>query len=98
MSFLSNVFFSIAKLVEIIITIYMWMVIIRVVLSWINVSSYNQIVRFIIQITEPVLQKTRALVPSFGGLDFSPMIVIFGLYMIRSFLVSVLVKIAHGLS
>ena len=66
--------------------IYSWILIIRVVMSWMNVNPYNPIVRIIYAITEPVLAPIRRALPSLGGLDFSPMIVLIVIILLRSIL------------
>ena len=66
--------------------IYSWILIIRVVMSWMNVNPYNPIVRIIYAITEPVLAPIRRALPSLGGLDFSPMIVLIAIILLRSIL------------
>ncbi|NIR51811.1 YggT family protein [candidate division KSB1 bacterium] len=98
MFMLSSIFLSIAKLIDFVITLYIWLVIIRVILSWISVNLYNPFVRFLLQITEPMLSRIRRWVPDLGGLDISPVILIFGLYLIRSILVAVLEDLAFTLS
>jgi len=79
----------------------MWIIMIRALLSWVNPDPYNQIVRFIHYVTEPVLYRVRALIPiNFGGMDFSPIVVILGIYFLDTFLVNSLYRIAdmflHG--
>ncbi|HEC25635.1 MAG TPA: YggT family protein [bacterium] len=61
-----------------ILTVYMWIIIIKALLSWVNPDPYNQIVRLINDITEPVLNKVRLILPLGTSLafDFSPIIVI----------------------
>ena len=46
----------------------------RVLLSWISVNRDNQLVELLYEITEPILGPIRRVVPSFGGLDLSPML------------------------
>jgi len=75
----------------------MYVVIARVIISWIRVDPYNQIVQFIYKITEPALQLVRQYVPSLGGLDLSPIIVIILLQFLRSFLVQSLFDLANSL-
>ena len=62
----------------------------RFILSWIRPDPYHPtwgpIMRFVYQATEPLLQPIRKLLPSSGGLDFSPMILLLGLYFIRQLL------------
>ncbi|MFQ5708659.1 MAG: YggT family protein [bacterium] len=95
---IANLFLAIANLLDIVLTLYMWMVIVRAVLSWINPDPYNPIVQLLIRSTEPALRRIRAFVPSFGGLDLSPMILILGLYLAESFLVSTFRDLALAIS
>lgn len=93
----ANFFTAIANLLNIVCTLYMYVVIARVIISWIRVDPYNQIVQFIYKITEPALQMVRQYVPSLGGLDLSPIIVIILLQFLRSFLVQSLFDLANSL-
>lgn len=98
MSLLSNIFFSLARLLELSISVYTWLVIIRVILSWSNVGPHNEFVRLLIRVTEPVLGQIRKVVPNFSGLDISPIILIFGLYLLKSVLAGILRNLAISLS
>ena len=55
--------------------LYSYVVLIRVILSWLNPNPFNPIVRFIYVVTEPVLAPVRRVLPPIGGLDFSPIVV-----------------------
>jgi YggT family protein len=55
----------------------------RVILSWIFPRGQDPLSRFLFVITEPILQPVRKLLPNFGMLDLSPMIVIFVLYFVK---------------
>ena len=60
-------------------SLYRWIIIIRVVISWINPDPYNPIVRFLRSITDPALDGLRRFVPRFlwsTGLDFTPLLLI----------------------
>lgn len=94
--FILGYFFSaVATVIHMALWIYMWLVIIRALLSWVNPDPYNQIVRFIYNVTEPVLYRIRALLPiNLGGIDLSPIIVILGVYFLDGFLVKILYRIA----
>lgn len=92
---IGNLFLAIAKLLDIVITLYIWIVIIRVILSWVNVDPYNPFVQFLIKITEPALSWIRRFVPNLGGLDISPMILILGLYLAEAFLVNTFRDLAY---
>ncbi|MFQ6083193.1 MAG: YggT family protein [Candidatus Aminicenantia bacterium] len=69
---------------------YMWIIIIRAVLSWVYPNPYHPLVRTLYYLTEPVLQPCRRIVPPYklGGIDISPIIVIFLILFIDSFLVT----------
>lgn len=74
------------RLLDTLIQLYVLAVIVRVILSWVSVDPYNPFVQFLIKITEPVLRKIRQVIPPLGGIDLSPMILIFGLYILRNLL------------
>jgi YggT family protein len=94
----SNFLIAIAKVLDIVLTIFMWIVIARAVLSWVSPDPYNPIVRFIHQVTEPVLSQIRRRIPvSFGGIDFSPILVFLAIIFLQQFVVSSLLKMAQTL-
>ena len=83
---------------DIVLTIFMWIVIARAVLSWVSPDPYNPIVRFIHQVTEPVLYQIRRRIPvSFGGIDFSPILVFLAIIFLQQFVVNSLLKMAQTL-
>ncbi len=86
-----------AQLINFILTAYMWIIVGRVVVSWVNADPYNPIVRFLYQLTEPVLSKIRGMLPlAVGGVDFSPMVLILVIMFLQNFLVQTLKQIALG--
>jgi len=85
---------ALANLVNLVLVVYMWIIIARAVISWVNPDPYNPIVRFLHRVTEPVLRPVRDRLPIAMGLDLSPMVVLLGLYFLREFLVPVLHRIA----
>ncbi|MBI2963800.1 MAG: YggT family protein [Deltaproteobacteria bacterium] len=89
MFLLSNFLIAAASVLGLLITLYTYVIIARAILSWVSPDPYNPIVRFLYNITEPVLYRVRRTVPFayVGGLDFSPLIVLLGLYFLRAFLV-----------
>ena len=89
---------AIAKILDLILLCFMWIVIARAVLSWVNPDPFNPIVRFIQNITEPVLYRIRTFLPdSFGGIDLSPIIVFLGVIFLRTFVVSSLFRFSSSL-
>lgn len=87
-----------AKVVDIVLLCFMWIVIVRAVLSWVNPDPYNPIVRFIHNVTEPVLYRIRQFLPvSLGGIDLSPIIVFLLIIFLRTFIVSSLFRLSETL-
>jgi len=86
---------AIAVVLNYVLHFYMWIVIARAVLSWVNPDPYNPIVRFIHNVTEPVLYRIRTKIPlDFGGIDFSPIIVILGIIFLQNFVVTSLLRMS----
>ena len=76
MPLISNFLSACAIVIDWVLKIYMWVLIARVVLSWVSPDPYNPIVRFIHNLTEPILYQIRRRLPMvYGGLDLSPLIV-----------------------
>jgi len=91
----ANLIMALAKILSIVLTLYMWVIIIRAIISWVNPDPFNPIVRILYQITEPVLWRIRRLIPlNFGGIDFSPMILILVIIFLQNFLVNSLMELA----
>jgi len=92
---IGNFLAAVAKIIDIGLTLYMWVIIARAVISWVNPDPYNPIVRFLTSVTEPILYQIRRRLPiSLGGIDFSPIIVILAIIFIQSFLVQSLAEMA----
>ena len=95
MFIIGNFIKAVAIILHYILTFYMWIVIARAILSWVNPDPYNPIVRFIHNVTEPVLYRIRAKIPvSFGGIDFSPIIVILGVIFLQNFVDNSLLRLS----
>ncbi len=95
---IGNLLMAIAKVLDLVLLLFMWIVIARAVLSWVNPDPFNPIVRFIHNVTEPVLYRVRAFIPvSFGGIDFSPIIVLLGVIFLRNFVVKSLITLSANL-
>ena len=91
---LSNFLLAIAKLLNFALSAYIWVVIGRAVISWVNADPYNPIVQFLVRATEPLLVRIRRFLPVMGGLDLSPMILILAVVFLQSFLVPTLQQLA----
>jgi len=84
-----------AKILEIGLELYMWVIIIRALLSWVNPDPHNPIVQFLYSITEPVMYRVRQILPMSGmGIDFSPIVVILAIIFLQTFLVNTLARLA----
>jgi YggT family protein len=78
MSYLTIILVKLVQLVSTLLNLYMWVVIISALLSWVNPDPYNPIVRFLRNCTDPVYARIRRMFPFvvIGGMDLSPVVVI----------------------
>jgi len=85
----ANFLLASSRVIHIALMVYIWILVGRVILSWIQVPSLYQIAVILYRITEPVLKPVRKFVPPYrmGGLDISPMIVILILWFLDMFVV-----------
>ena len=91
----NNFMMAIAQLIDFLLTAYMWVIIGRAVISWVNADPYNPIVRFLFDVTEPLLSRIRRILPmNMGTIDFSPLILIMAIMFLQSFLVPTLKQLA----
>ncbi len=94
---LANLIYALAVVLDYAITAYIWIIIIRALISWVNPDPYNPVVRFLSAVTDPVLDPIRKRLPYLGGIDISPVIVILILVFLRYFLVPTLMRFAVSL-
>ncbi len=94
----TNLLLAIAKILDILLTVYMWIVIIRALISWVNPDPYNPIVRFLHAVTDPVLNPIRKVIGyRLGPIDISPMVVILAIIFVKYFLIGSLIELAYKL-
>ena len=95
----ANFLFAIAKIMDSLLTIYMWIIIARAVISWVSPDPRNPIVYALARLTDPVLWRIRRILSlrGLGGLDISPIIAILAIMFIQRFLVATLIDIARRL-
>ncbi|MBF0271311.1 MAG: YggT family protein [Magnetococcales bacterium] len=74
---------SIGALLNFVLEIYSWLILGRVLLSWVNPDPYNPIVQFLLRATEPVLAPLRRVIPPMAGLDLSPLVALLGVHVIQ---------------
>ena len=94
---LANFLAAVAEMINIILSLYMFIIFGRVIISWVSADPYNPIVRFLISATEPVLYPIRRRLPVMGGIDFSPFLLILAIIFIKSFIVQSLLQVAARL-
>jgi YggT family protein len=95
---LSNFVVALARIVDIVLTLYMWIIIFRAVISWVNADPYNKIVIFLYRATEPVLRPVRRIILLRNvGIDLSPFIVILAILFLQYFLVETIIQLARNL-
>jgi YggT family protein len=93
---LGNLIIAIADILDIALTVYMWILIISAIISWVNPDPYNPIVRTLYLLTEPVLRPIRRIIGyRLGPLDISPMIAILAIYFIKKFLIVSLIEFGY---
>ena len=91
-----NLIGALAYIIDLALTIYLWLIIARAILSWVNPDPFNPIVQFLYKVTEPVLGWIRSRVPVvFGGLDLAPLMVLLAIVFLQRFLVATLFDLAR---
>ena len=97
MFLISNFMNGIGVILSYLLTIYIWIIIIRALLSWVNPDPYNPIVQILYRLTEPVLAPVRYRMPDIGGIDASPIVVLLIIFFLQSFLVPSIFDLANML-
>ncbi len=94
----SNLIIALAKIIDIILTVYMWIIVARALISWVNPDPYNKIVIFLYRVTEPVLIPIRRIIPRNNlPIDFAPLVVLLVIMFLQYFLVQTMIQIARTL-
>lgn len=95
---IGNFLAAVASVLSMLLSAYMWIIVIRALISWVNPDPYNPIVRFLHSATDPLLYRVRRLIPlNFGGIDFSPLLVIAAIVFLQTFLVQSLIDLSRTL-
>ncbi|MGQ9531201.1 MAG: YggT family protein [Desulfotomaculales bacterium] len=74
--------------------VYNWLIFIRVILSWFRHNPYHPVIRFVYEITEPVLGLFRRIIPPLGVIDLSPLVALLVIEVVRAVVVRILVGLA----
>ena len=91
-----NFVLAFARLLDVIFTIFYWLILIRALISWVNPDPFNPIVQFLQRATDPILNPIRKILPP-SGIDFSPIVAFLLLIFLRSFLVATLMDLGYRL-
>ena len=95
MTVAENMAITVARLLDLALNVYMWVIIVRALISWVSPDPYNPIVQFLHRATEPVLAPIRrwlwGMVPAMRfGMDLSPLVVIMLIIFVQSLLISLM--------
>lgn len=86
---------AVARVLDIALTAYYWIIIVRALVSWVNPDPRNPLVQFLQRATEPVLAPIRRWLPTWRwGIDFSPLVAILVVIFVQQFLVRSLGELA----
>lgn len=77
---------ALAELIGFVLMLYFWLILVRVVLSFVGQDSRHPMVPLVMQLTEPVLRPVRRLLPAMGGFDLSPLLVTVAIFLLRALL------------
>jgi YggT family protein len=93
----ANFLSAFAYIIDTLLTIYMWIIIIRALISWVNPDPFNPLVSFLYRATDPLLFRVRRAMPDLGGIDLSPMVVILVIIFLQRFVVNSLFDLVSRL-
>ncbi len=97
MFLIANFMHAVAVILGYVFTIYIWVIIIRALLSWVSPDPYNPIVQVLYRLTEPVLEPVRRRLPNPMGVDLSPIVVVLIVFFLQNFLVQSIFDLARML-
>ena len=81
-------------IINLVFGVYEFLILIRVLLSWVNVSPYHPLVRILYTLTDPLLKPLQRVIPPIGGaLDISPAVALIVLYIVQRILVGLLLRL-----
>jgi YggT family protein len=78
------------KFVDLLFEVLIWLIIIRCLLSFINLDPYHPIVRFIYDVTEPIMGPFRRIIPNIGMFDFSPLVAVLAVEVARQLVIKLI--------
>ena len=91
---MNTLLISILQFINLIIGLYIWVVIIAALITWVQPNPYNPIVRFLWNVTEPVYRYIRRYIPTtFGGFDIAPIILILALQFLQILITNIIASL-----
>ena len=85
---------AVAEIVNLLFEIYFWIIIARIFLTWIpSINWYNEPFKTMAAVSDVLLQTLRKIIPPIGGIDISPMLALFVLYLVRVLVIRLLLMI-----
>jgi YggT family protein len=85
---------SVLQFISIVVNLYIWVVIIAALITWVQPNPYNPIVRFLWNVTEPVYRWIRRYIPTtFGGFDIAPIILILALQFLQILINNIIISL-----
>jgi YGGT family. len=95
--------FALLQIIDLLLSVLMWIIVIQAILSWLVafnvINTYNDFVRQVLyaldRITAPLYRPIRRIMPDFGALDLSPMVVLLIIYILRNIILPSLFKAAY---
>ena len=94
---LSNLLFALAQVLDIGLSVFYWLILIRALISWVNPDPLNPIVQFLNRVTDPILDPIRRLIPPMA-IDISPIIAFLAIVFLKSFLLQTLRDLAYRIA
>jgi YggT family protein len=99
---MNTILIPLLQVINMVLDLYVWVIIISVILSWLVafnvINTYNRFVHIVMsalsQLTEPALRRIRQYLPIFGGLDLSPVALIFGIIFIQLIIQRLIISLA----
>jgi YggT family protein len=94
---------SLFQIIDLLLRVLTYIIIAQAILSWLVafnvINTYNDFVRSFLnaldRITEPLYRPIRRILPDFGGIDFSPLVVLLLIYVVRILLSGVAADVAY---
>ena len=88
---------SLYQVANLVFQAYIFIVVARVLISWVGPAAYHPVARFLCRATDPVLDRLRRLLPlQFGGLDLAPVALLLALYLLKDLCLNLIAQYGRG--